>query len=264
MMMKAAPGPRERGALRLRSVMSGGEAMGATVFHWCREALGVTPNEIFGQTEINYIVGNTNALWPVKPGSMGRPYPGHRIAVIGEDGRELPRGAPGGRRQTSRSAETISRRAARNAGKNPPNRPIASAKATPPALSAGEAAGAAARRAWHGLARVLAGREPVPAWEWHSARERRSAYVALTIATLALCAVNSGFVRGVAEVTPSTVQSPAGVVQHLLALAVVAPLPLAAWRPTLAWRGGGLVLPPPPPGLLVVQPGSVQEGLARL
>ncbi len=95
MMMKAAPAPRERGALRLRSLMSGGEAMGATVFHWCREALGVTPNEIFGQTEINYIVGNSHTLWPVKPGSMGRPYPGHRIAVIGEDGRELPRGAVG-------------------------------------------------------------------------------------------------------------------------------------------------------------------------
>ena len=38
--------------------------------------LGVTVNEIFGQTEMNYIVGNSHALWPVKPGSMGRPYPG--------------------------------------------------------------------------------------------------------------------------------------------------------------------------------------------
>jgi acetyl-CoA synthetase len=75
--------------------MSGGEAMGPTVFHWAREELGVTPNEIFGQTEINYIVGNSHALWPVKPGSMGRPYPGHRIAVIDEEGREVPRGVAG-------------------------------------------------------------------------------------------------------------------------------------------------------------------------
>jgi len=32
-------------------------------------------NEIFGQTEINYIVGNSHTLWPAKPGSIGRPYP---------------------------------------------------------------------------------------------------------------------------------------------------------------------------------------------
>jgi acetyl-CoA synthetase len=95
MMMKAVPSPRARYALRLRSLMSGGEAMGPTVFHWAREELGVTPNEIFGQTEINYIVGNSHELWPVKPGSMGRPYPGHRIAVIDEEGREAPRGTVG-------------------------------------------------------------------------------------------------------------------------------------------------------------------------
>ena len=41
---------------------------------------------------MNYIVGNSHALWPAKPGSMGRPYPGHRIAVIDDDGREVPRG----------------------------------------------------------------------------------------------------------------------------------------------------------------------------
>ena len=34
---------------------------------------------MFGQTEINYVVGNCQAAWPVKPGSIGRPYPGHRV-----------------------------------------------------------------------------------------------------------------------------------------------------------------------------------------
>jgi acetyl-CoA synthetase len=86
MMMKAYPEPRERFDLRLRSVMSAGEAVGATVFEWARDALGVTINEMFGQTEMNYIVGNSHLLWPAKPGSMGRPYPGHRIAVIDDDG----------------------------------------------------------------------------------------------------------------------------------------------------------------------------------
>ena len=95
MMMKAFPSPRTRFAIRMRSLMSGGEAMGPTVFHWAREELGVTPNEIFGQTEINYIVGNSHGFWPVRPGSMGRAYPGHRIAVIDESGHEVPRGTVG-------------------------------------------------------------------------------------------------------------------------------------------------------------------------
>jgi acetyl-CoA synthetase len=95
MMMKAYPKPRETFDLSLRTLMSGGEALGPAVLQWCREELGVTANEIFGQTEMNYIVGNSHTHWPVKPGSMGRPYPGHRIAVIDEEGREVAEGAVG-------------------------------------------------------------------------------------------------------------------------------------------------------------------------
>ncbi len=94
-MMKAMPAPRDHHALHLRAIMSAGEAVGDTVFAWCRDALGVVPNEMFGQTEINYIVGNSAALWPARPGSMGRPYPGHRVAVLDDDGHECARGTPG-------------------------------------------------------------------------------------------------------------------------------------------------------------------------
>ena len=31
----------------------------------------MTSNEMFGQTEINYIVGNCAARWPARAGSMG-------------------------------------------------------------------------------------------------------------------------------------------------------------------------------------------------
>ncbi len=95
MMMKSVTTPRDRYNLALRSIMSAGEAVGETVFAWGRDALGVTINEMFGQTEINYIVGNSHELWPAKPGSMGRPYPGHRVAVIDEDGNPLPAGEIG-------------------------------------------------------------------------------------------------------------------------------------------------------------------------
>src|SRR5208282_3769995 len=92
MMMKAVPEPRTRFKLTLRSVMSAGEAVGSTVFTWAQVALGVTINEMFGQTEMNYIVGNSHTLWPAKPGSMGRPYPGHRIGVFADNGEEAPVG----------------------------------------------------------------------------------------------------------------------------------------------------------------------------
>jgi acetyl-CoA synthetase len=95
LMMKAVPRPREKFRLNLRSVMSAGESVGVTVIEWAREQLGVTINEMFGQTEINYVVGNCQAAWPVKPGSIGRPYPGHRVAIIDEQGKEVPRGELG-------------------------------------------------------------------------------------------------------------------------------------------------------------------------
>lgn len=95
MMMKAVPAPRERYRLRLRAIMSAGEAVGDAVFHWVQDALGVTVNEMFGQTEMNYIVGNSAGRWPARPGSMGRPYPGHRVAVIDDDGNPVAPGVIG-------------------------------------------------------------------------------------------------------------------------------------------------------------------------
>ncbi|MEQ1684844.1 MAG: AMP-binding protein [Burkholderiaceae bacterium] len=94
-MMKTVPLPRTRYDLRLRAIMSAGEAVGDAVFAYCRDKLGVVVNEMFGQTEVNYIVGNSAQRWPARPGSMGRPYPGHRVAVIDDDGRECARGTPG-------------------------------------------------------------------------------------------------------------------------------------------------------------------------
>ncbi len=95
MMMKTVPAPRERYKLALRSIMSAGESVGETVFNWCRDALGVTPNEMFGQTEMNYLVGNSAAKWPPRPGSMGRPYPGHQVAVLDDEGRPAKTGEIG-------------------------------------------------------------------------------------------------------------------------------------------------------------------------
>ena len=94
-MMKAYPQPRKQFRVQLQAIMSAGEAVGDAVFAYCQKQLGVTVNEMFGQTEINYIVGNCARLYPAKAGSMGKGYPGHRVAVIDDEGRECPVGVPG-------------------------------------------------------------------------------------------------------------------------------------------------------------------------
>jgi acetyl-CoA synthetase len=94
-MMKAYPKPRKHFKLKLRAMMSAGEAVGDAVFAYCRDELGVLVNEMFGQTEINYVVGNCTRYWPAKPGSMGKGYPGHNVKVIDDDGNECPVGTPG-------------------------------------------------------------------------------------------------------------------------------------------------------------------------
>jgi acetyl-CoA synthetase len=94
-MMKAYPKPRQHFKLKLQAMMSAGEAVGDAVFAYCQEQLGVTVNEMFGQTEMNYVVGNCSRLWPARPGSMGKAYPGHRVAVIDDEGHECAVGVPG-------------------------------------------------------------------------------------------------------------------------------------------------------------------------
>jgi acetyl-CoA synthetase len=95
MMMKEVTRPRARFDLQLRSLMSGGEAVGAALIDWAKAEFGVDINEIFGQTEMNYVIGGCAALFPPRPGALGRPYPGHRITLLDEAGGETPPGEIG-------------------------------------------------------------------------------------------------------------------------------------------------------------------------
>ena len=87
--------PRPKSPPRLRSVASGGETLGAELLDWGRAVFNLTINEFYGQTECNLVVGNDAALFPVKPGSMGRAIPGHQVAVVDDEGRPLPSGEMG-------------------------------------------------------------------------------------------------------------------------------------------------------------------------
>ena len=94
-MLKAVPEPKKHYKLHLQAIMSAGEAVGDAVYDYCRDKLGVVVNEMFGQTEINYIVGNCSIKYLSKANSMGKPYPGHNVAVIDDDGNICPDGVPG-------------------------------------------------------------------------------------------------------------------------------------------------------------------------
>ena len=94
-MLRALPELKAGNDLKLRAVMSAGEQVGEELIHWGREALGLTINEMWGQTEFNYIVGNCSAIMEPKPGSMGKPYPGHRVDVIDDQGQVLAAGEEG-------------------------------------------------------------------------------------------------------------------------------------------------------------------------
>lgn len=69
----------------LRSVASGGEPLGAEMLDWGRQALGVTINEFYGQTECNMVISSCATQFAPRPGCMGKPVPGFDVSVINAD-----------------------------------------------------------------------------------------------------------------------------------------------------------------------------------
>jgi acetyl-CoA synthetase len=70
----------------LRSVASGGEPLGAEMLAWGRASFGVTINEFYGQTECNMVASSCGVDYAPRPGCIGKPVPGHDVAVIDDAG----------------------------------------------------------------------------------------------------------------------------------------------------------------------------------
>jgi acetyl-CoA synthetase len=81
--------------LDLRSLSSGGESLGAELLQWGRDTFGLTINEFYGQTECNMTVSSCEALFPSRPGAIGKPAPGHEVAIIDEGGQPVAPGTVG-------------------------------------------------------------------------------------------------------------------------------------------------------------------------
>jgi acetyl-CoA synthetase len=69
----------------LREVVGAGEPLNPEVIDRVRAAWGLTIRDGFGQTETTAQIGNPPGQ-PLKPGSMGRPLPGYRVALVAADG----------------------------------------------------------------------------------------------------------------------------------------------------------------------------------
>ncbi len=76
---------------RLRELVGAGEPLNPEVIEQVKRAWGLTIRDGFGQTETTAQVGNTPGQ-PLKPGSMGRPLPGYRIALLDAEGRPSTEG----------------------------------------------------------------------------------------------------------------------------------------------------------------------------
>lgn len=93
--MSQVKDPIRRYGVALRSVISGGESVGAETLNWANGALGVRVNEVYGQTECNIVLGNCAEVLPPRPGSLGQPLPGHEAAIVDAAGLPLSAGAVG-------------------------------------------------------------------------------------------------------------------------------------------------------------------------
>src|SRR5439155_13439696 len=78
----------------LRHCLGAGEAVNPEVIEAWRDGTGHHIYEGYGQTE-TVLLAATFPATPWKPGSMGPAAPGHTVAIVDDEGREVDRGAEG-------------------------------------------------------------------------------------------------------------------------------------------------------------------------
>ncbi|MTI43255.1 acetyl-CoA synthetase [Roseibium hamelinense] len=89
-MLRSVEKPASRFELVLRSVGSAGEALGRETYDWFEQTFGFAINEFYGQTECNAVLGSCVAAGISRGGAIGKPTPGHDVAIIDENGERLP------------------------------------------------------------------------------------------------------------------------------------------------------------------------------
>ncbi|WP_310618455.1 AMP-binding protein [Flexibacterium corallicola] len=81
--------------LNLRSLCSAGEPLGSAAYDWAKSILNVTPNEMYGQTECNLVLGSCQKLGVSRSGAIGKPVVGHNVTLLKDDGKKAEAGEQG-------------------------------------------------------------------------------------------------------------------------------------------------------------------------
>jgi acetyl-CoA synthetase len=82
--------------LKLRRLTYTGGALDINVIRYFQDKLGLVIHTNYGSTETGGFLSDfAFDDWVPKPGSLGKPMPGVKVAVLDEDGRELPQGKAG-------------------------------------------------------------------------------------------------------------------------------------------------------------------------
>ena len=94
-LLMALPDKNRRTDIDLRTIGSGGEALGREAYEWGADVLGITINEFYGQTECNLVLSSCAAVGVSRSGAIGKPVPGHDVAVIDNEGNAVAAGELG-------------------------------------------------------------------------------------------------------------------------------------------------------------------------
>jgi acetyl-CoA synthetase len=96
MLMKAGDeAPKKHDLSSLRYTMSVGEPLNPEAVVWSDRVLGLPFHDNWWQTETGAIMIANYPTMEIRPGSMGRPFPGIEPAIIDDEGKELPPGDEG-------------------------------------------------------------------------------------------------------------------------------------------------------------------------
>ncbi len=80
--------------VKLRELVGAGEPLNPEVIDQVKAAWGITIRDGYGQTETTCQIGNSPSQ-PVKTGSMGRPLPGYKVALLDPDDQPAQEGEIG-------------------------------------------------------------------------------------------------------------------------------------------------------------------------
>lgn len=87
--------PLNQFELRIRCITLPDEENNPELINWVDERFGASLNGIFAPLGFSYLVGECPEKWPSVAGSMGRVFPGHKVAILNEDGQECAEGEVG-------------------------------------------------------------------------------------------------------------------------------------------------------------------------